>query len=183
MTKSAPRTLYLEPAADRAARPSVSCVWPTLGAMPSATVSQEMPCDSTRVFGLLHDYSRRLAWDTLLREARLTQGHTVAAKGATSLCVGRPLFGLIGIETRYITFSPGAVAAVEMVNRPLFFERFVASIRHADTSHGSVATYKFQFIARPAILRWILHPIMLCVLRRETSKRLQALAAYLTNLR
>ena len=76
-----------------------------------------MPCDSQRVFDLLHDYSRRLEWDTLLREARLTQGHMVAGKGATSLCVGRPLFGLIGIETRYVTFTPGSVAAVEMVNR------------------------------------------------------------------
>ena len=141
-----------------------------------------MPCDSARVFDLLHDYSRRLAWDTLLREARLTQGHTVAAKGATSLCVGRPFFGLIGIETRYITFSPGAVAAVEMINRPPFFESFVASIRHDDTGHGSVATYKFQFTARPALLRWMLHPIMLYVLQRETGKRLQALAVYLTKL-
>jgi len=149
--------------------------------MPSATISQEMPCDSAKVFALLHDYSRRLEWDTLLREARLTQGHAVAIKGATSLCVGRPLFGLIGIETRYITFHPGALAAVEMVNHPPFFKRFVASIRHEDTAHGSIATYKFQFTARPAILRWILHPIMLHVLRRETVKRLQALAAYLMN--
>ena len=151
--------------------------------MPSSTVSQEMPCDSAQVFDLLHDYSRRLEWDTLLREARLTHGHTVATKGATSLCVGRPLFGLIGIETRYITFSPGAVAAVEMVNHPPFFKRFVASIRHEDTVHGSIATYKFQFTARPAILRWILHPIMFRVLRRETMKRLQALSVYLTNHR
>lgn len=149
--------------------------------MPSAAVSQEMPCDSQRVFDLLHDYSRRLEWDTLLREARLTQGHMVAGKGATSLCVGRPLFGLIGIETRYVTFTPGSVATVEMVNRPPFFESFVASIRHGDTAYGSIATYKFQFTARPAVLRWILHPIMLFVLRRETAKRLQALAAFLKN--
>ncbi len=85
------------------------------------------------------------------------------------------------METRYITFTPGAVAAVQMINRPPFFESFVASIRHEDTAHGSVATYKFRFIARPAILRRILHPIMLHVLRRETIKRLKSLAAYLTN--
>jgi hypothetical protein len=162
--------------------PPVILVKPTLSAMPSATVSQAMPCDSASVFDLLHDYSRRLDWDTLLREARLTQGHKVAAKGATSLCVGRPLFGFVGIETRYITFAPGKVAAVEMINRPPFFDRFVASIRHDNTAHGSVATYKFQFVARPAILRWILHPIMLYVLRRETSKRLRALAGYLAKL-
>lgn len=149
--------------------------------MPSATVSQAMPCDAASVFQLLHNYSRRLDWDTLLRKARLTQGHTVATKGATSLCVGRPLFGLIGIETRYVTFTPGVVAAVTMINHPPFFKSFVASIRHEDTAQGSIATYKFQFMARPAILRWILHPVMLYILRRETVKRLQALASYLKN--
>lgn len=140
-----------------------------------------MPGDTAGVFRLLHDYSRRLEWDTLLREARLTQGHTIAAKGATSLCVGRPLFGLIGIETRYVTFTPGVVAAVAMINHPPFFESFVASIRHENTAQGSSATYKFQFTARPASLRWLLHPVMLYILRRETAKRLQALASHLKN--
>ena len=91
-----------------------------------------MPCPSAVVFELLHDYDRRLEWDTLLREARLTRGHKVAEKGATSLCVGKPFFGLIGIETRYLTFVPGSIAAVEMINRPPFFEHFAASIRHED---------------------------------------------------
>ena len=138
-----------------------------------------MPCPSEEVFNLLHDYSRRLDWDTLLREARLTQGHEVAAKGATSLCVGKPFFGIIGIETKYVTFSPGKIAAVVMINNPPFFKHFAASIRHEDTAEGSIATYKFQFTARPAILRWILHPVMITVLRYETKKRLEALAKFL----
>ena len=138
-----------------------------------------MPCPSAEVFGLLHDYSRRLEWDTLLREARLTRGHTEAVKGATSLCVGKPLFGLVGIETRYVTFTPGSIAAVDMVNRPPFFGSFAASIRHIDNDEGSLATYKFRFTARPGILRWILEPVMVLFLRYETRKRLKALAAFL----
>jgi hypothetical protein len=139
-----------------------------------------MPCSSEIVFVLLHDYSRRLEWDTLLREARLTRGHTKAAKGATSLCVGKPLFGLIGIETRYVTFTPGKIAAVEMINRPPFFEHFAASIRHTDVEGGSVAAYKFQFTARPRFLRWLLHPAMALALRFETQRRLHALASFLS---
>ena len=102
--------------------------------MPSATVSHPMPRSSAVVFALLHDYDRRLEWDTLLREARLTRGHTAAAKGATSLCVGKPPVGWIGIETRYLTFVPGSIAAGEMINRPPFFEHFAASIRHEDSA-------------------------------------------------
>jgi Polyketide cyclase / dehydrase and lipid transport len=147
--------------------------------MPSATISEPMPCESAVVFGLLHDYPRRLEWDTLLREARLTRGHATAAVGATSLCVGKAFFGRIGIETRYVTFTPGVVAAVVMINRAPFFGSFAASIRHEDKAGGSVAIYKFRFKARPWVLRWLLEPVMLAYLRRETRRRLRALARHL----
>lgn len=39
-----------------------------------------IPAPSRAVFDLIHDYSRRLEWDTLLRAAYLDDGHTVAAK-------------------------------------------------------------------------------------------------------
>lgn len=119
----------------------------------------------------------------MLCEARLTRGHLVAAKGATSLCVGKPIFGMIGIETRYIAFSPGELAAVEMINRAPFFEQFAASIRHEDTETGSQLVYKLNFIARPKALRWILHPLMATALRSETATRLAALAAFLKEVR
>lgn len=150
--------------------------------MPSGTVTHSMGCPSRLAFELLHDYSRRLEWDPLLSEARLTRGCTEAAKGATSLCVGKAQFGRIGIETRYITFSPYSIAAVEMINHPPWFDTFAASIRHTDTPEGSEMTYKFRFSAKPRMLRWMVEPIMLFILRAETKKRLHALAAFLATL-
>ncbi len=138
-----------------------------------------MPCAAATVFHLLHDYSRRLEWDTLLREARLTGGHECAAAGATSVCVGKAFFGRVGIETRYVTFTPGIVAAVVMINQPPFFKTFAASIRHKDTAVGSVAIYKFRFTARPRTLRWLIEPVMLAYLRHETRRRLRALGRHL----
>jgi len=149
--------------------------------VPSASITEQMPCSSVAVFDLLHDYSRRLEWDTLLREARFTRGHTVAAVGATAICVGRPLFGIVGIETAYLTFSRGIIAAVDMINHPPFFDSFAASIRHQDTETGSSVTYKFRFRARPRFMRLLFEPIMLHVLRHETRKRLQALSGYLAS--
>ncbi len=149
--------------------------------MPTASITEKMPCSSVVVFDLLHDYSRRLEWDTLLWEARFTGGHTIAKTGATTLCVGKPLFGMIGIETTYLTFARGVVAAVDMINRPPFFDSFAASIRHQDLSQGSSVTYKFTFRARPRFLRWILEPIMKVVLRYETRRRLMALSNYLAS--
>lgn len=138
-----------------------------------------MPSSALTVFDLLHDYLRRLEWDTLLSEARYTRGHTTADVGATTMCVGRPLFGIIGIETKYLTFNRGVIAAVDMINRPPFFDKFAASIRHQDTVSGSSVTYKFSFSSRPRYLRWLLEPVMLVVLCHETRQRLRALSRVL----
>jgi hypothetical protein len=151
----------------------------TPAVMPSAAITEHMPSRAVAVFDLLHDYSRRLEWDTLLREARFTRGNTAAGVGATTLCVGKPLFGIIGIETSYLTFNRGVIAAVDMINHPPFFETFAASIRHKDTGEGSSVTYRFNFRARPRLLRWLLEPIMLVVLRHETRQRLRALSRFL----
>ena len=145
--------------------------------MPSATITYEMPVLSLRVFDLLHDYGRRLEWDTLLKEARLTKGHEHAAKGATSLCVGKFLFGLVGIETQYLTFLRGQVAAVCMINRPVMFQSFAASIRHEDIGERSRVTYKLHFRLR-AMCR-LLEPVVHTYLKIETRRRLRALAEYL----
>jgi len=147
--------------------------------MRGASVQRQMPVGSAEVFALLHDYDRRLEWDTLLKEARLTRGCSRAERGATSLCVGKPLFGLVGMETRYVSFEPGVVAAVKLVNRPPFFHDFAASIRHQDNPGGSTATYQFRFAAKPRPLRWLLEPIMLAMLKRETATRLEALSRFL----
>ncbi|MFT4550439.1 MAG: hypothetical protein ACI8XO_002610 [Verrucomicrobiales bacterium] len=138
-----------------------------------------MPATADEVFTLLHDYGRRLEWDTLLKEARLTRGCSVAEQGATSLCVGKPFFGLIGMETRYVTFNRGVIAAVKLINHPPFFTQFAASIRHEDNGAGSTATYQFRFEAKPRVLGWLLEPVMLWALKRETAKRLEALARFL----
>jgi hypothetical protein len=144
--------------------------------MKGATVSTMIPASGDEVFALLHDYERRLEWDTLLCEARLTGGFEKAGKGATSVCVGRDFFGKVAMETRYVSFVPGRLAAVELVGRPWFFEKFAASIRHVDGDGGSMITYKFHFAAKPRWLAWALEPVMLYYLKHETAKRLEALA-------
>jgi hypothetical protein len=147
--------------------------------MAHGEVSEVMPAPSHAVFDLIHDYSRRLEWDTLLRAAHLTNGHTEARKGATSICAGRWYLGGIALETIYISFERPTLAAVKMINRPPFFQDWAASIHHEDLSPGeSRVTYKFQFTSRPRILRPLLDPIMKWAFLRETRKRLQSLKAH-----
>jgi hypothetical protein len=55
--------------------------------MAHGEVSEIIPALSEVVFDLIHDYRRRLEWDTLLRAAYLDEGCSVTGKGVTSVCV------------------------------------------------------------------------------------------------
>lgn len=142
-------------------------------------VSAIIPAPSAAVFDLLHDYERRLEWDTLLQAAYLDDGFTSAAKGATAVCVGRSSLGGIILKTVYVTFERPTVAAVRMINTPPFFATWAASIRHEDRADGrSAIIYTFNFTAKPRWCRAVLEPLMRLVFTWETRRRLRALAAH-----
>lgn len=147
--------------------------------MPTAEIKEIIPAPAAEVFELLHDYTRRLEWDTLLQKAYLEEEFTTACKGAISVCQGRNFLGGFALRTQYVSFEKGLVAAVKMLNRPPFFDTFAASIRHADIGENlSEIVYKVNFTAKPKFLRWLLHPVMRAVFAWETKKRLAALKKF-----
>src|SRR5262245_28615728 len=147
--------------------------------MPRGEVSATIPASAREVFDLVHDYERRLEWDTLLSAAYLDDGFTRADKGATSVCVGRRTLGALAFKTVYVSFAPPMLAAVKLVNRPAWFDTWAATIRHLDIgADGSRITYTYHFTARPRWLRWLLEPIMDRLFRWETRKRLAALRRF-----
>lgn len=144
--------------------------------MAHGSVSTTIAAPSTAVFDLLHDYSRRLEWDTLLRAAYLTDGHTAAGKGVTSVCVGRRSLGGLAFKTVYVTFERPSRAAVKLLNAPPFFATWAATIQHQDLSaQASRITYTFHFTVKPRLLRPLLDPLVERIFRWETQKRLRAL--------
>lgn len=148
--------------------------------MPRPIVSIEIDAPCEVVFDLVHDYGRRLEWDTMLREARLLGGATVAGEGVRSVCVGTWRSAFLALETEYIRFEPGRMAAVKLTNRPPFFERFAATIRHDAVGEArSRTTYICSFQARPRLLAPLLEPVMNTLLRREIRKRLCSLRSFL----
>ncbi|MCE9552019.1 MAG: SRPBCC family protein [Planctomycetes bacterium] len=147
--------------------------------MPHGTVRDVIPAPASDVFDLLHDYQRRLEWDTLLQAAYLTDDHTQADLGAVSICRGKWMLGGIALKTRYVSFRRPEVAAVKMLDRPPLFEEFAATIRHQDLEGDcSSIEYVFHFSARPKWLRPVLQPLMTWVFAVETRKRLRALRNY-----
>lgn len=76
----------------------------------------------------------------------------------------------------YVTFDRPEVAAVEMVNRPPFFDSWAASLRHEGAGDGrSRITYTFHITAKPRSLRFSL---MGAVFGFEVRRRLRALHSY-----
>jgi hypothetical protein len=147
--------------------------------MPLASVRQVISAPAAEVFDLLHDYSRRMEWDTLLSAAWIDSGHDRAGRDVVTVCRGRWMLGGLALRTRYIIFRRGEVAAVRLLDHAPFFERWAASIRHRDLgTDRSEIVYTYNFVARPRWLRWLLHPVIGHIFLWETRKRLHALAAW-----
>jgi len=147
--------------------------------VPTVEIKEIIPASADAVFALVHDYRRRLEWDTLLREAYLEPAYLKAEHGAISVCRGKLILGGFALRTQYVTFKKGKVAAVKMLNQPPFFDTFAASIRHFEISADkSQVVYKFSFTAKPKWLKWFLHPLMSRIFTWETRKRLGALKKF-----
>ncbi|MGD9628685.1 MAG: SRPBCC family protein [Pyrinomonadaceae bacterium] len=148
--------------------------------MPKDLIRETVPASANAVFAIIHDYGRRLEWDTLLSAAWIDGGAERAGLGVVTTCQAVKILGSIKMRTKYISFQPGKVAAVKLVNRPLFFERFAASIRHIEAGENrSHVLYEYNFKARPRFLQPLLHPIMKRMLKWETRKRLSSLRTYI----
>jgi len=149
--------------------------------VPTAEIKEIIPASAEAVFALVHDYTRRLEWDTLLQEAYLEPEFSEAAHGAISVCRGKPILGGFALRTQYVSFEKGKVAAVKMLNQPPFFDSFAASIRHfAISEDESEIIYKLNFTAKPKWFRWFLHPLIGRIFEWETRKRLGALKKFLS---
>jgi hypothetical protein len=148
--------------------------------MSHGTVSEIVPATCEQAFDLIHNYDRRLEWDTLLSQAYLTAGHARAGQGAVAVCVGRPWMGSLALTTEYVSFMPRRLAAVKMTKGPWLFATWAASLRHEaiDESQSRV-TYAWQFTCRPRWARMLVEPLVNRVFFWETRKRLRALRTFL----
>jgi hypothetical protein len=147
--------------------------------MPRNYHSIDIDASCQAVFDAVHDYDRRLEWDSMLSQARLLAGATAANVGVRSLCVGTWKGGFLALETEYVRFDRGRVAAVKLTNRPMFFDGFGATIKHDAIGEArSRTTYIYSFRARPRWLAPLLEPIMRIMLAREVRRRLRHLRAF-----
>ena len=121
------------------------------------------------IFELSQDYSKRLDWDPFLKVARLIDGASRAGVGVKAWCVARS--GL-GMETRYVSFHPPGVCAVEMTQGPWFLRSFAGSWRFEPVGpERTRVVFTYGFVGRPTLLT----PLLAIAFARDTRHRLEAL--------
>lgn len=136
------------------------------------TVSASIAKSAETLFWLSQDYGRRLEWDVYLSEAYLLGGHDQPARGVESFCKSKNGSVLV---SRYISFSPPTHAAVEMTRGPWVLRCFGGTWRFRAMEDGCTEVrFIYNFKARPAIMRWLLEPLIAIYYRAEMKRRLKA---------
>ncbi len=129
----------------------------------------EIAAEPPALFALSQDYARRLDWDPFLKEACLLEGAKEAGLNVRAWCVSRQG---VGMETRYISFKPPRVCAVEMTRGPWFIRSFSASWRFEAIEPGRTrVSFLINVVARPRFCSLFLTRLI----AHETRRRLTAL--------
>ena len=143
------------------------------------TVSVLIHSTSFQIFDLIHDYDKRLEWDSFLSNAVLLNDAERAGLNVVSRCSTRSALCQMHMETKYISFNRPRVAAVKMTKGPWFFQKFAASIRLKEISEDTTEViYRYHFTLKSKILMF-LQPIINKILLQETKMRLMMLKDYL----
>lgn len=130
-----------------------------------------------RLFDFTQDYSRRHLWDPFPESYHFVPPDSGPGVGATLIV--RAKNGQ-SMTVRYVSYNRPRAAAIEMVSGPWFISRF-----HGTWSFNSLArqqtrvTFKYNVIARPLALAWLIQPILNRSFKWHASQRIRALRDYI----
>jgi hypothetical protein len=171
--------------------------------VPRVEATVVVPLDPARAFALSQTYGDlRYRWDPFVREQRLLDGATAAAKGVRTWTRSRHRLTMV---SEYVTFRPPTHVGMRMVTGPWFFRTFSggwnftaidaeSGISDATSPGGTplgavgtgaagtegavtAATWRYNFTIRPSWLAPVADRIGVWVLGRDIRRRLDAFAA------
>jgi Polyketide cyclase / dehydrase and lipid transport len=149
--------------------------------MPRVSSTVTVPLDPARAFALSQTYGElRYRWDPFVREQRLLDGATAAAKGVRTWTRSRHRLTMV---SEYVTFRPPGHVGMRMVRGPVFFRSFSGGWNFTalgpDESGGprTEATWRYNFTIRPSWLAPVADRVGVLLLGRDIRRRLDAFAA------
>ncbi len=113
----------------------------------------------------------RYRWDSFVRRQHLLDGATRPAKGVRTFTRSRHGFTMI---SEYVSFAPPTNVGMKMVRGPWFFQMMAGGWHFASAreSGHTVATWRYHFRTRPALIRPIADRIGVWLLGREIRRRI-----------
>lgn len=115
--------------------------------MKNITFTEKIVIESNQanIFDYTQDYSKRLEWDTFLKQADLV-GVDYAAKGVKAYCVAK---NGLGMETEYLTFQRPRATAIKMTKGPFMFKSFIGSWKFKELGENEVeVAFMYSFNLR-----------------------------------
>jgi Polyketide cyclase / dehydrase and lipid transport len=113
----------------------------------------------------------RYRWDPFVRRQHFLDGATRPAKGVRTFTLSRHGLSMI---SEYVAYAPPTNVGMKMVRGPWFFEMMAGGWRFVPASEPghTVATWRYHFRTRPALIRPIADRIGTWLLGRDISRRI-----------
>lgn len=117
----------------------------------------------------------RYRWDPFVREQHFTDGATRPAKGVRTFTRSRHGLSMI---SEYVSYNPPSNVGMKMVRGPWFFEMMAGGWRFApaDEPGHTLATWRYSFRCRPALIRPIAERVGIWLLGRDIRRRIAGYA-------
>lgn len=117
----------------------------------------------------------RYRWDPFVREQRLLDGAARPGKGVRTFTRSR--HGLTMVS-EYVSYAPPTNVGMKMVRGPWFFEMMAGGWRFAPAEEPghTVATWRYHFRTRPALIRPIADRVGVWLLGRDIRRRIAGFA-------
>jgi hypothetical protein len=151
------------------------------GLMPVVEAMTTVPVPPDLAFAVSQTTAQvRYRWDPFVRKQHFADGATRPGKGVRTFTRSR--HGLTMVS-EYVSFAPPSHVGMKMVRGPWFFEMFAGGWRFAPAAEPghTVATWRYSFRCRPAVLRPIADRIGIWVLGRDIRRRIAGYAAGCTD--
>ncbi|MFL6658965.1 MAG: hypothetical protein ACJ8GW_12885 [Massilia sp.] len=143
-----------------------------------------MPAPCEVVFDIFHYQIWRSRWDSLVNATHIVGGAPCPYVGAVNqVATGGMLRGL-SMQTEFISYKRPRIAAARMLGRSFPFTKWAASMKHeAIDADKSLMIYTYTIETGPALLRWIMEPVVSRIFERQTRRRFACMRDFLAQHR
>ncbi|MEV4411864.1 SRPBCC family protein [Catellatospora sp. NPDC049609] len=117
----------------------------------------------------------RYRWDPFVRRQQLLDGAARPGKGVRTYTRSRHGLSMV---SEYVSYAPPTNVGMKMVRGPWFFAMMAGGWRFAPASEPghTVATWRYHFRTRPALLAPLADRIGVWLLGRDIRRRIQGFA-------